>query len=339
MKRRYDLAVLGADSPVGAALLELIAERRFPAGEISALAAQPEEGATAEFAGATLALDDAAAFDYRQVQLAFLASDDPRLVAEAERAADSGCVVIDAAGAPWGDPEIPRVVAQINPQALAGFNGRGIVGAPDRLVVPLALALSPLQRLAPIQRISATAIVPASDGGRPALEDLARETTALLNARHYERQHFPQQIAFNIHGQIGPAGASGATAREIAVADDLRQLLGADACAVGLTVVQAAVFFGYAIACEVELASPVAFEAMTQALRSAPGIELVDSPEAADCPSPVVDATSTGAVRVARLRPGPGAATALLWLTADNIRAAAAMNALACAELLVRDHL
>lgn len=341
MKRRYDVAVLGADSAIGAAVLELLAERRFPAGEITALTLNPEEGATVDFAGAALAVEDAAAFDYGQVQLAFLASDDAQFAAEAERAADSGCVVVDAGGTAWRDPEIPRVVTEINPLALRGFNARGIVAAPDRLAVPLVLALAPLQRLAGIRRISVTAIVPVSDAGRTAFEDLARETTALLNARHYERRHFSQQIAFNLHGQIGPAGASGATEREARVAQDLRDLLEAPDLRIGLTAVQGGVFYGYAIAVEVELASATAtaFDAVAAALRTAAGIEFVDSPEAADCPSPVTDATSTEAVRLARLRLGCDAGTVLFWLTADNIRRAAALNAVLAAELLVREHL
>lgn len=339
MKRRFDVAVLGADSNIGAALLDLIAERRFPAGEITALALEPEEGAAVDFAGSALALENAAAFDYGQVQIAFLASDDPQLAAEAERAADAGCVVVDAGGTDWHDPEIPRVVAEINPQALGGFNARGIVAGPDRLTVPLALALTPLQRLCGIARLSVTAIVPVSDAGRTAFEDLARETTALLNARHHERRHFPQQIAFNVQGQIGPVSASGATERETRVADDLRMLLEAPDLGIGVTAVQGGVFYGYGIAVEAWLAAATSFEAVVAAMQAAPGVDLVDSPEAADCPSPVTDATSTEAVRVARLRPGADAGSVLFWATADNIRRAAALNALLAAEILVRDHL
>ncbi|SFF31295.1 Aspartate-semialdehyde dehydrogenase [Fontimonas thermophila] len=339
MSRRFDVAVLGADSVIGHALLELIAERRFPVGEISALALGAEQGASVDFAGTTLMLDDATAFDFTQAQLCFLASDDPRLAAQAERAADAGCVVIDAGGTLWRDPEIPRVVPEINAPALRGFQARGIVAAPDALVVPLALALAPLHRLAGIRRIAATAIVPVSDAGRLAFEDLARETVALLNARHYERRHFPQQIAFNLIGQIGPAGAGGATERERRVIDDLRALLDTPELAVGLTVVQGAVFYGYALAVEVQLAAAQDFDAIVQALRTAPGLELIDSLEAADCPSPVTDATSTEAVRLARLRPGSAADTVMFWLTADNVRRAAALNALASAEILVREHL
>ncbi|MEW6169824.1 MAG: Asd/ArgC dimerization domain-containing protein [Pseudomonadota bacterium] len=339
MDRRYDVAVLGADSAVGEALLELIAERRFPAGEVSALALQPDEEATVELAGHAVPLEDAASFDFAQVQLAFLASDDPRLVAEAERAADTGCTIVDASGAAWSDPAIPRVIAELNADALAGFAERGIVAAPDRIVVALMPVLAVLDRLGGIRRVTATVLVPVSDGGRAAFQDLARETTALLNARHYARSHFAQQIAFNVQGQIGAAGNDGATAREARIAGELRDFLRAPQPAVGLQLVQSPCFYGYAMGVEIELAQPLELLAAATALRAAAGVELVDSPDAADCPSPVADATRSAAIRVARLRPGAGPTALAFWLTADNIRRAAAGNALACAERLVADHL
>src|SRR5690606_792168 len=151
----------------------------------------------------TVLVEDAVTFDFSQVQLAFLADDDPRLAAQAERAADAGCVVVDAGGTVWRDPEIPRVIAAVNAAALERFNERGIVAAPDRLLVPLLRVLDPIHRQAALRAVTVTALVPVSDGGRAAFQDLARETTALLNARAHERRHFPQQIAFNVHGQIG----------------------------------------------------------------------------------------------------------------------------------------
>lgn len=339
MNRRFDLAVLGGDTPLGSALLELIAERRFPAGEVSVLALDAEEGASVDFVGHALPVDDARGFEFSQVQLAFLASDDPQLVAEAERAADAGCVVIDAANVVWRDPAIPRVIAEINPERLADFNERGIVSAPDRLLVPLMLALAPLHALAPLKRVTLTAVVPVSDGGIAAFQDLAQETTALLNARHFERRHFPMQIAFNLHGQIGATGADGLTERERQIGADAQQILQSPGLAVSASLVQGGVFYGYAVSVELEAEQTLSVESALAALRTARGIELVESVDPAECPSPVTDATASAEVRVARLRRGATDGSIALWMTADNIRAAAARNALNCADLLVREHL
>lgn len=339
MKRRFDLAVLGADSLVGAALLELLAERRFPAGEVSALGLDAEEGANVEFAGHALPVDSASAFDFGQVQLAFLADDDPRLAAEAERAADAGCVVVDAGGTAWRDPEIPRVVAGINDAALAGFNERGIVAAPDRVLVPLLRVLAPVHGECPLRSVHVTAMIPVSDAGRPAFQDLARETTALLNARHIDRSHFKQQIAFNVHGQIGAVDGGGATERERRIGDDLRNLLGAPELSVSVHLVQVPLFYGYALTVDLLSDRPVDLEAVTRVLAASPGLDCRGTGDAGDCPSPVADAMASSSVQVARLRQSAGTHSAALWITADNIRCAAASNAVACAEVLISDYL
>ncbi len=331
--------MIGAESPVGSAIMEMLAARRFPAAEISALSLEPEDDATTEFAGRSLLVEDAASFDFSQVQLAFLCGEDPQFAGVAERAADAGCVVVDASGMAWQDSQIPRVIAEINPRDLARFNDRGIVGAPDRLLVPLALATQPLLALGTLRRITATAMVPASDGGRAALEDLARETTALLNARHYQRTHFPQQIAFNVIGQIGLAGAEGRTERESTIVADLRELLQLPELAVGIHLVQAASFYGYGIAVELAFDGPIDLLAAQTALRAASGLVLFDSLDPAEIPSPVADAAAEPAVRVSRIRPGAGPESLSLWLTTDNIRRAAALNAVVCAEILLRDYL
>lgn len=331
--------MIGVESPVGAAIMELLAERRFPANELSALALEPEEGATADFAGRSLFVEDALSFEFSQVQLAFLGSDDPQYAAVAERAADAGCVVVDASGMAWQDSQIPRVVAEVNPRDLARFNERGIVSAPDRLLVPLALAIRPVLTLGNLRRVTATALVPASDGGRAALEDLARETTALLNARHYQRTHFPQQIAFNVIGQIGLAGAEGRTEREAQIVADLRELTQVPDLAVGIHLIQSSSFYGYGIAVEMDFDTQLDLLAAQSALQSAPGVVVVDSLDPADIPSPVGDAAAEPAVRVARIRPGAGPGGLSLWVSADNIRLAAAHNAVVCAEILARDFL
>lgn len=340
MARRFDVAVLGADSAIGEALLQLMQERKFPAGEISALALNPEVGAILSYAGNELAVENAETFDFGQVQLTFLADADERLAAQAERAADRGCVVVDASGLGWSDRSIPVVVPELNAAALAGFNERGIVANPTRLAVALALALAPLHAIAGLRRLTVTAMLPASDSGRAGLEDLARETTALLNARHYQRLHFPQQIAFNLLGQSGVAEGDGYTAAEARVADELMHLLQVDDLAVSATLVQAPVFYGQAVSLEAEFARPISVDEAAAALRASVALDLIETPAPEECPSPVTDAMHSEAIRLGRLRLSRGRPQALsLWLTADNIRRCAALNALANAEILIRDYL
>jgi aspartate-semialdehyde dehydrogenase len=340
MARRFEIAVLGAGGPVGEALIEGIAERRFPAGEISALALNPESGEFVTIGGLELAVENAETFDFSQVDLTFLVEADEQLAAQAERAADAGCAVIDASGLAWRDPAIPVVVPELNATAMANYAERGIIANPSRLTVALALALAPLNAAAGLRRLSLTGLLAASDGGRVALEDLARETTALLNARHYERRHFPQQIAFNLHGQSGTAEGDGYTAIEARIGREMTRLLGLDTLDCSATLVQAPSFYGHAAVVEAGFERPLEAGRAAEALRGAPGVEFIESPSAEDCPTPVTDGTQSEAVRVARLRASPVFGHGLaFWLTADNIRRCAALNALGNAEILIRDYL
>ncbi|NKF24299.1 aspartate-semialdehyde dehydrogenase [Solimonas marina] len=340
MSKRLEIAVIGADSPVAEALFDLMAERRFPVAETSALVLDPESEADVRFADRPLLLDDARTFDFTQVQLAFLTDADPELTAQAERAADAGVVVVDASSQNWRDSAIPVVAADVNPAAIAGFNERGIVALPDRLNVALAPILRALHGLFGLQAVTLTGLLAASDGGRPALEDLARETAALLNARAYERQYFARQIAFNVLGQDGDAGVDGATERERRIGDELRMLLGLPTLAVQATLVQVPVFYGHSASITLRFERNVDVEAAAAALQALPDFALEASQLAADGISPVTDAALSSRVQAGRLRRVDGDPLALaLWLTADNIRRCAASAALSNAELLVRDHL
>ncbi|MFT4046109.1 MAG: Asd/ArgC dimerization domain-containing protein [Solimonas sp.] len=340
MSKRFEIAVIGADSPIAEALFELMAERKFPAGETSALVLDPQSEADVRFAGAPLLLEDARSFDFTQVQLAFLADDDPELSAQAERAADAGAVVVDATGQAWRDSAIPVVVPEVNAGALARWNERGIVAAPDRLNVALAPALAALHTAFGLEDVSVTGLLAASDGGRAALEDLARETAALLNARFYERRHFARQIAFNVLGQDGDAGVDGSTERERRIGDELPALLGLPRLAVRATLLQVPVFYGNAASIELRFAQPVNPDEARALIEALPGYAVERSRAAEDGATPVTDAALHPDIRIGRLRQPRGQAQALqLWLVADNIRRCSALNALANAEIVVRDYL
>lgn len=339
MSKRFEIAIIGADSPVATALLELMAERRFAAGETSALVLDPASEAEVSFAGTPLLLEDARQFDFSQVQLAFLADDDPELTAQAERAADAGALVIDASNQIWRDSAVPVVVPEVNAAALARWQARGIVATPDRLNVALAPVLAALHAEFGLESLTLTGLIAASDGGRTALEDLARETTALLNARFYERRHYARQIAFNVHGQDADAGVNGMTERERRIGDELQSLLGLPRLAVQATLLQVPVFYGDAAVLHARFAQDVDVERAFERLAALPGVAVERSGSAEDGLTPVSDAMLGTELRVGRLRRAPPDGRGLaLWLTADNIRRCSALNALAIAEIIGREH-
>lgn len=340
MSKRFEIAIIGADSPIAEGLMELMTERGFPVAETSALVLDPDSEADVSFAGRPILLDDARTFDFSQVQLAFLADPDPELTAQAERAADAGVIVIDASGQTWRDSAIPVVVPQVNAKALAGFAARGIVASPDRFNVALAPVLGALHAAFGLESVTMTGLVAASDGGRAALEDLARETTALLNARFYERSYFARQIAFNVIGQEADAGPDGCTERERRIGDELQDLLGLPQLPVQATLLQVPVFYGLSATVEVRFARKLDLDAVIETVSGLPGFSIESSRLADDAITPVTDAALNPDVRIGRLRLARHDARGLaLWLAADNIRRCSALNALANAEILIRDHL
>lgn len=336
MTQRYEIAIIGADSAIAEAVMELLNERHFPVGEVSALVLDPDSEASIDFAGRPMLLDDARSFDFSQVQLAFLADDAPELAAEAERAADAGVTVIDATAHDWRDSAIPRVVADVNPAALRRVRERGIVASPDRLVVALAPVLAALDAVIGVRELSLTAMLPASDFGRAALEDLARETTALLNARFFERGHYARQIAFNVLPQDADAGGDGLTERERRIGDELREVLGQPALRANVSLVAVPVFYGLSAVVEIRGGDAVSLDTVIEQLQGRAGIELQTSRLVEEAPTPVTDAAMNSAIGVSRLRLTPGGLT--FWLTADNVRRCAAINAVASAEIVVRDY-
>lgn len=340
MSKRFEIAIIGADSPVAEALMALMTERGFPVAETSALVLDPDSDADVSFAGRPILLDDARTFDFSQVQLAFLADADPELTAQAERAADAGVIVIDASGQTWRDSAIPVVVPQVNAKALAHFHERSIVASPDRFNVALAPVLAALHVAFGLERVVMTGLIAASDGGRLALEDLARETTALLNARFYERNYYPKQIAFNVIGQEADAGPDGYTERERRIGDELQDLLGLPQLPVQATLIQVPVFYGHSMNLELRFARKLDLDAVIETLGGLTGFSVENSRLADDAITPVTDAALNADVRIGRLRLARHDAQGLaLWLTADNIRRCGALNALANAEILIRDHL
>jgi aspartate-semialdehyde dehydrogenase len=340
MSKRFEIAVIGADSPIAEALFALMAERRFPAGETSALVLDPQSEADVRFVDRPLLLEDARTFDFTQVQLVFLADDDPELSAQAERAADAGAIVIDASGQAWRDSAIPVVVPEVNAKALKRHGERGIVASPDRLNVALAPVLGALHAEFGLEAVALTGLLAASDGGRTALEDLARETTALLNARFYERRYYARQIAFNVLGQDGDAGVDGQTERERRIADELPTLLGLPALPVSVTLLQVPVFYGHAASVELQFARDVDVELAQTRLAALTGFAVETSRLADDGATPVTDAALNLEIRIGRMRIVRGQPRRLaLWLVADNIRRCSALNALANAEILIRDYL
>lgn len=334
MTQSIDIAVIGATGTVGETLVQILEERDFPVGTLYLLASNESAGSAVSFRGKNLRSRDVDDFDFGKVRLAFFAAGPAVTLSFAPRARAAGCAVIDLSGA-LPASEAPAVVPEANPQVLQALPAPVQVHSPSAASVALAVALAPLKALLTLQQVTVTACVAVSAQGREAVSELARQTAELLNARPLEPRFYDRQMAFNLLAQVGASDEHGHGLLERRLVRELRELLGLPLLRISVTCVQVPVFFGDSYTVTLNTGEAVDLVAVNAALEAAEGIELV---EEGDYPTPVGDAVGQDVVYVGRVRGGIDDAEQLnLWLTTDNVRKGAALNAVQLAELLIKD--
>ncbi|MCU1716011.1 aspartate-semialdehyde dehydrogenase [Pseudomonas sp. 5P_3.1_Bac2] len=334
MSRTVDIAVIGATGSVGETLVQILEERDLAVGTLHLLASGESAGQSLSFHGKTVRVRDLEGFDFGQVQLAFFAAGRKVSGKYVPIAAAKGCAVIDLASG-LTSAQAPRVVAEVNPQALASLSKPYVLSSPSAPAVALAcvLAALPLE----LRRITLTACLSVSSRGREAVKELARQTAQLLNAKPLEPQVFDRQIAFNLLAQVEASDEEGHGALERQIAAELQELLAQPELPVAVTCIQAPVFFGDSLSVSLQSAAAVPLNTLRAALDAAPGVELVD---ADDYPTAVGDAVGQDVVYVGRVRAGLNDPAELnLWIASDNVRKGAALNAVQLAELLIKHYL
>nr|WP_319528570.1 aspartate-semialdehyde dehydrogenase [Pseudomonas laurentiana] len=334
MSQPINIAVIGATGTVGETLVQILEERDFPLGTLHLLASIESAGSSVAYRGKNLRVREVDAFDFSQVQLAFFAASPAVTLSFAPRAQAAGCAVIDLSGALSAD-QAPAVVPEANAALVASLAAPKQLRSPSAAAVALAVALAPLKGLLALERVQLTACLAVSAQGREAVNELARQTAELLNARPLEPRFFDRQMAFNLLAQVGACDSEGHGALERRLVAELRELLALPELKISVTCVQVPVFFGDSYSVSLHSRTPVDLVAVNAALESAEGVELVD---AGDYPTPVGDAVGQDVVYVGRVRGGIDEAEQLnLWLTTDNVRKGAALNAVQLAELLIKD--
>ncbi|MDH1868577.1 aspartate-semialdehyde dehydrogenase [Pseudomonas chengduensis] len=336
MSQSINIAVIGATSNVGEALVELLEEREFPVKDLHLLASSESAGQSLSFRGRQVRVRSLEAFDFSQVQLAFFAAGAEVTRACHERVLAAGCSLIDLSAA-LPLEQAPCVLPELGVEGLPALSKPWCVSAPTPSAVACALVLAALKPVLQPQRLNVTAMLSISTLGRSGVQELARQTAELLNARPLEPRVVDRQVAFNLLAQIGETDSQGHAQLEKRLAAELQQLLGMPGLPVAATCALAPVFFGDSLALGVQADADIDLAAVQQLLEAAQGIELV---EAGDYPTAVGDAVGQDQLYVGRVRLGasdPGQLN--LWIASDNVRKGAALNALQIAELLIKHYL
>lgn len=333
--RSLKVAVVGASGAVGEAILSILAERNFPLREVVALASERSAGNTIDFGhDDELVLQDLATFDPADVDIAFFAAGGAVSEQYAPRFAAAGAVVIDNSSAFRQDTDVPLVVAEVNPEALAE-RPRGIISNPNCSTMQMMVALAPIHRAVGIERINVATYQSVSGAGREAMEELGRQTGALLNFQGAQPERFPVQIAFNLIPHIDEFLDNGYTREEMKLVWETRRILADESIQVNATAVRVPVFYGHSEAVHIETRERIDAVTARALLQEAPGVTVVDERAAGGYPTPVTHASGDDQVFVGRIREDLSHPRGLnLWIVSDNIRKGAALNAVQIAELV-----
>lgn len=333
-QKKLKVAVVGATGAVGETMLSILAERKFPAAEVIALASERSAGSDVKYGDDDIEVQDLATFDPAGIDIALFSAGGDISKQYAPKFAAAGAVVIDNSSAFRQDEDVPLVVAEVNPEAITR-RPRGIISNPNCSTMQMMVALKPLHDAAGITRINVATYQSVSGAGRSALEELGRQTAGLLNFHSAEPERFPVQIAFNLIPQIDAFLDNGYTREEMKLVWETRKILGDDSIQVNPTAVRVPVFYGHAEAVNVETTKKLTADEVRGLLAQAPGIEVVDERVPGGYPTPVTHASGTDPVYVGRIREDESHPSAInLWIVADNIRKGAALNAVQIAELV-----
>ncbi len=338
MSRAFDVAVLGATGLVGQHMIEILEQRGFPVNKLYPLASERSAGGKVSFKGEDVTVLNADEFDWSQVQIGFFSAGGDISAKFAPIAAEAGCVVIDNTSHFRYDADIPLVVPEVNPQALADFRNRNIIANPNCSTIQMLVALKPIHDAVGIERINVATYQGVSGAGKSAMDELAKQTANLLSGKEVKVEEFSRQIAFNVIPQIDVFLDNDYTKEEMKMVWETKKILGDDSILVNPTAVRVPVFFGHGEAIHIETRAPIDAEEVKTLLANTQGITLKADRE--EFPTQVGDASGKDDVFVGRVRNDISHPNGInMWVVADNVRKGAALNSVQIAEVLVRDYM
>ena len=336
----YRVVVVGATGNVGREMLNVLAEREFPADEIAAVASSRSQGTEVEYGetGRKFKCQNIANFDFTGWDIALFAAGSGAAKQYAPVAAAAGCVVIDNSSYYRMDPDVPLVVPEVNPDAIDGYAKRNIIANPNCSTAQMVVALKPLHDAATITRVVVSTYQSVSGAGKPGMDELFEQSRAIFVGDQVSVATFTKQIAFNVIPHIDDFLDDGSTKEEWKMVVETKKILDPKIKVVA-TCVRVPVFVGHSEAIAIEFANEIGAEQAQDILREAPGVMLVDKREDGGYVTPI-ECVGDGATYVSRVREDSTVENGLvLWCVSDNLRKGAALNAVQIAELLGRRHL
>ncbi len=339
MSKLYKVAVCGATGAVGNQMIQCLEERDFPVGELRLLASERSKGKKLTYQGEEIPVQVLDNGSFSGIDIALFSAGGGTSKDFAPVAAESGAVVVDNSSAWRMDPEVPLVVPEVNPKAVAGYKAKGIIANPNCSTIQMVVVLEPIHQLAGIERVVVSTYQAVSGTGQKAIKELEEQLKALHEGREPEAKVYPQQIAWNLLPHIDVFQDNGYTKEEMKMVLETRKIMGDDDIQVSATCVRVPVRYGHAEAVNLRTKKKVSPDEVREVLAEAPGVKLVDDPSQLVYPTPLM-AAGQDLTLVGRIRQDISQENGIdLFLVADNIRKGAATNAVQIAELLADGYL
>ncbi|MFL5186347.1 MAG: aspartate-semialdehyde dehydrogenase [Microvirga sp.] len=334
----FKVAVVGATGNVGREMLDILAERAFPADEVVALASRRSQGSDVSFGDKTLKAKVLDTYDFSDVDICLMSAGGDASREWSPRIAAQGVVVIDNSSAWRYDSNVPLIVPEVNGDAVRDFRKKNIIANPNCSTAQLVVALKPLHDRATIKRVVVSTYQSVSGAGKEGMDELDRQTKALYSLQNVEEKKFPKRIAFNVIPHIDVFMEDGFTKEEWKMMAETKKILD-PRIKLTATCVRVPVFIGHSEAVNVEFEKPITAEEARDILRSAPGVMVVDKREPGGYITPH-EAAGEDATYVSRIREDATVENGIaFWCVSDNLRKGAALNAVQIAEALVNRRL
>jgi aspartate-semialdehyde dehydrogenase len=306
---------------------------------IKFLASHRSAGRKLRFKGDTVVVEEMTEDSFKGVDIALFSAGGSTSKQFAPIAAESGCVVVDNSSQWRMDPDIPLVVPEVNPHAIAQYTKKGIIANPNCSTIQMVVPLKPIHQKFEIKRVVVSTYQAVSGTGKKAIDELFDQTRAMLNFQESKNNVYPHRIAFNCLPHIDVFLDNGYSKEEVKMVNETRKILEDESIGITATTVRVPVFYSHSESVNIETHQPISAAEVRTLLEKEPGVVVVDDLEKNLYPL-AIDATNSDEILVGRIREDESIPNGInMWVVADNIRKGAATNATQIAEVLAKEYL
>jgi aspartate-semialdehyde dehydrogenase len=331
----YRVCVVGATGVVGQEMIKVLEERQFPVRDLKLLASERTAGTKRKFNGEELKVQVLGKDSFKDMEIGLFSAGGSISQKFAPIASQEGCVVIDNTSAFRMDPEVPLVVPEVNPHAIADYTHKGIIANPNCSTIQMVVVLKPIHDVATIKRVVVSTYQSVSGTGKDAIRELEKQTLAIFNLKEVTCEVYPHQIAFNCLPHIDVFSENGYTKEEMKMVNETKKIMEDESIAITATTVRVPVFYGHSESVNIETVKKITPEEAREMLSRAPGVMVVDNPKKNEYPLAVY-AAGRDETFVGRIREDLSIENGInMWIVSDNVRKGAALNAVQIAETLV----